>query len=233
LGAGLAAFGTHRDPLTDRPLTGPPVSNFGKQLTKGLPQVVFRSRLKGASADQSTRLYPMSRKTALEQFALGSAAPKPMNRGKFLSLGEAEKRSAMTRLQRIRYDHATSAQTLLTLARERWPGILPGGKLPALWRQAIDLHQQRALAYEQAWLKHGTPGYQRGAYNSDIDLLAQLGKITPAQAKEAKAWSAKADAARLATQRRHLGQTFFGGAVLSYVKHALKERGGDVSKLPW
>ena len=47
-------------------------------------------------------------------------------------------------------------------------------------------------------MKHGSVTYQRDAYNADVALLASHGTFTPAQVKEALAWSANADAARLA-----------------------------------
>lgn len=233
VGAALAAFGTHRDPLTDRPLTGAPVGNFVKQLTQGLPQVVLSKRIQGAKADQSNRLFPMSRKTAVKQFLFGSAAPKPMNRDKYLALGEAEKRNAMARPDRIVYDHTKAAQTLTTLAQQKWPGILDKGKLPKPWQQAITLRQQRLLNLAQAGVKAGQPHYERDAYNADVTLLAKIGRISQAQARTALAWSAGQNDDTLKYQRMRLGRDLFNGGVLSYVKKALKERGADTSALPW
>lgn len=233
VGSALAAFGTHRDPLTDRQLTGSPLSQFKGQLVNNLPQVTLARRLKQAGGDQSNKLFPMSKKTAIEQFVGGSAFPKPMNEAKYLSLGEAQRRSELSRAARIVYDHKQARATLLQQAKKHWPGILQKGRLPAPWQQAIAYRQARLSAYDKAGLKAGQPHYEQSAYDVDVAFLHSLGKITAQQAARGRAWAANQDDNTLKYQRMRLNRDLLGGGTLSYIKKALRERGGDVTRLPW
>lgn len=225
----------HLGPYGDRA----PSSESGLDIAKGdlisgTPEAQIESLLTGKkNPDQSTKLFPTTLDTEAEKLGIGSWWPKPFNEKVFDKDAETEKKAGLQPAARIAYTYQNGAQTLLNLAKAHWAGILQDGQLPVPWRQAIAQHRARALQIEKLGLKKGSTTYQRQAYQSDISMIAAAGKITAAQRREAMEWSNKADASRLAEQRAAIGRHFFGGAVLAYVKKALKERGADTSGLPW
>jgi hypothetical protein len=191
-----------------------------------LPQATLARRLRGS---KSTSIFQATPRQAVGQFLVGGLYPRRYNPE---ALGEAahrEARALMTPGQRVLDDHKQMREDFLRGAKDA--GLLKpdATQLPKPLKEATILRAKRYSAYASRGIRDGDPHYQQKAYEADIALLIKRGVLTEAAAagflKRAKA----ATEEELEQARGKIGDKYFGGAILSDARAALKERGVPIS----
>ena len=203
-----------------------------RQLVENLPQVRLATELRSADEDQSDRLYPTSRGTALRKFGIGTISPRPVNLDVLNQRAREEAERDIGSPQRAYRKIQRERQAFFVAARTHLPDSLENGRLPQSLRTAFTRKAAREAARAELEAREGNPT-QHDRYETDVKLLRSWGLVTPAEVAEAMKWAQTARESEIEKQRGRWSAKngYFGQAYLvpiNFARKALEAKGAEL-----